>query len=609
MDFDTIDTTLSAGARHFLISFAVILIVAGITVGALIGTGVIKLPGNKEETECKDKGDCKAGQLCTDGKCVTGCELNNNCNAGQICYKGQCSTPPKDECAQASDCPQAQTCSDSKCVPKPCGDGCDLGYKCIGDQCIPDNPDCTATACDRGYYCDGSECVPEPEEECVGEQGTDSCTSKGPKFFCNELNQCVETKDDPPVPAPASGTTRKLRPAQIAAIAVGSILAIPSLLFMSRWVYNFRSKLNPRESKRSTGLLVAAVLTLLAIVLTGALIGTDQSDVWLIFPLILVFLGMFMAAGFEWQRYSQAKYTNEEATERVFGDVIKRSKKDLDAFNEILEKKPEAVKPKEILRAVKQAAYVQTILGSKLKYQTPLNEEENKAEIASASILDTVAQRKFPIKEYEFKVLQAYNMGLAYGYAKSTAIQTGKATQELLDRFKRKMNDASIKPDKITELVETIEDREGREGTRQKDQAKEDLDAIIAKAGGGKGFLSSLGDKESQKATRRKLQDEKELDMIEAYIKAIKTGNVFDQLSIEKELTGLKTKAGRKQANELIKESIKKSPEEDVRRELRKIKRGVKKEARKRKSTGGRAKFMRRRGGRGRALSDPFPTS
>jgi peptidoglycan-associated lipoprotein len=89
--------------------------------------------------QCRDTGDCTAGNECRNGKCgaISGfcsnrsqcaagqecianrcrpCESDGECGVGLKCMQGQCK---KAQCSTDNDCPQDKDCQNGQCVGKP----------------------------------------------------------------------------------------------------------------------------------------------------------------------------------------------------------------------------------------------------------------------------------------------------------------------------------------------------------------------------------------------------------------------------------------------------------------------------------------------------------
>lgn len=402
-------SSLTPGAKRILMSLAVVVILGAIVVGALFATGVIKLNKESQPQSCEDEKNCKAGQKCGDvngnKQCVTTCESNANCNAGLQCYNGICSVI-KDECSKDTDCPEAQACSaEKKCVPVTCSTtGCDAGFECVNDGCQPipnetclqgkecpaDRPVCQPSDANP----DTGVCVPAPQPEC----NSDECTKKGPKFFCNAFNVCVETADTPTVnPTAARDITTGLSTAQWVFVVLAGFAALFCAIEfyrIGRRTYRARGRgLSPRQRERNSGEIIAAVVALLAVIMTFLIIGFDANDNFLIIP------GIFLAAAvgllvyflFEERRLP---YTVEEV--QVKGAELQEAsydalKKDLDILDAI------AADP-DIPDTVKQDMLEQ--IGINLAYSTPYQNakdtfEDNLEKVKGlvVSIVETVKLR------------------------------------------------------------------------------------------------------------------------------------------------------------------------------------------------------------------------
>jgi peptidoglycan-associated lipoprotein len=110
--------------------------------------------------ECGRDGDCKAGFVCTDTKCVPKpeCTVNTDCSSGFKCQSQKC-VP---ECAVETDCAQGMRCKDGRCAPPP--------------ECTED------TACGTGERCQNERCVEDPTQQAA------ACTLQTVLFDFNEYS-------------------------------------------------------------------------------------------------------------------------------------------------------------------------------------------------------------------------------------------------------------------------------------------------------------------------------------------------------------------------------------------------------------------------------------
>lgn len=390
VSIDDVGSSLTPGARRMLMSLGIIVIVGAIVVGSLFASGVIKLNKDAGPQSCVDDKNCKAGQECGDvnGKkeCVTVCESNENCNEGLQCYDGVCSEI-KDECTVDSECPEAQACGTvipdagsqyRKCSPVTCNDasnaGCGAGFECVGGKCQavpnetclqgkpcpPEQPLCLPSFEDASV----GVCVPAPQPECI----SDECTKKGPKFFCNAFDVCVEAAGTPTVtPAAARDSTTGLSTAQIVFLVLASFAGIfcaVEFYRVGRRTYRktgVSPGFSPRQRERNSGEVVAAVLCLMASVISFMVIGFDASDNFLIIP------GMFLVAAVGLLVYfkieeSRTPYTKQEVQTKG-ADLAEQSyealNRDLDVLDAIAADPdiPEIVKQDLMAQIGKNLAY------------------------------------------------------------------------------------------------------------------------------------------------------------------------------------------------------------------------------------------------------------
>ncbi|MBM4353341.1 MAG: hypothetical protein FJ109_06010 [Deltaproteobacteria bacterium] len=163
--------------------------------------------------QCNDGNLCTSGDLCQEGKCVSGeavaCDDANVCTTDACDPKTGCTfVHNTNPCSDGSACTAADACQDGKCVPGPqitCNDGnsctddscnagagcqfvpnsapCDDGNVCtIGDQCAAGKCGSTGSLdCDDANVCTTDACQP------VG-----GCTHTPIDAFCDDGNVCTD---------------------------------------------------------------------------------------------------------------------------------------------------------------------------------------------------------------------------------------------------------------------------------------------------------------------------------------------------------------------------------------------------------------------------------
>ncbi|MCO4763273.1 MAG: IPT/TIG domain-containing protein [Myxococcales bacterium] len=79
---------------------------------------------------------CQTGETCTDGKCIKDSPKTCDpvCKTGQTCTDGKCIDDKPKVCTPA--CKSTELCTDGKCVAKTCNPGCGGDQKCIVDVCV-----------------------------------------------------------------------------------------------------------------------------------------------------------------------------------------------------------------------------------------------------------------------------------------------------------------------------------------------------------------------------------------------------------------------------------------------------------------------------------------
>ncbi|MCP4604009.1 MAG: OmpA family protein [Proteobacteria bacterium] len=128
-------------------------VVAMVVLGSLISGCAPKYPNcekdkhchegeycvNNQCQQCRDNGDCPAGQECQGGGCreiVGYCTQSSDCADGQICRDNRCGP-----CLTASDCKDGKVCMDGICGEAECRstEECPAGLSCVNYRCQPDS--------------------------------------------------------------------------------------------------------------------------------------------------------------------------------------------------------------------------------------------------------------------------------------------------------------------------------------------------------------------------------------------------------------------------------------------------------------------------------------
>ena len=124
-----------------------------VVLGALAGCGdKTKKPGS-----CAADKDCKAGQVCSENKCVE-CATDSQCPAGKKCSANACVAAA--ECTKDDQCPAGKVCQAGKCkacaADSECGPGgsceagaCKRANKCAKDEDCADDEDCVNGFCKK----------------------------------------------------------------------------------------------------------------------------------------------------------------------------------------------------------------------------------------------------------------------------------------------------------------------------------------------------------------------------------------------------------------------------------------------------------------------------
>lgn len=132
---------------------AVLALALAVALGALAGCGdKTKKPGS-----CNADKDCKAGQVCSENKCVE-CAADSQCPTGQKCSANACVAAA--ECTKDDQCPAGKVCQAGKCKAcasdSECGAGgsceagaCKRANKCTKDEDCADDEDCINGFCKK----------------------------------------------------------------------------------------------------------------------------------------------------------------------------------------------------------------------------------------------------------------------------------------------------------------------------------------------------------------------------------------------------------------------------------------------------------------------------
>ena len=121
-------------------------------------------PPKLKYPECKTDPDCtEHTQVCVAGFCKQ-CRDDGQCKAGEICRDGGC--VPKPECTADAQCQAGLKCKQEKCVPE-CSEqsaaaDCGAGRHCLAGRCAAEE-DCVADAdCGNGKACVEGRCKSAP---------------------------------------------------------------------------------------------------------------------------------------------------------------------------------------------------------------------------------------------------------------------------------------------------------------------------------------------------------------------------------------------------------------------------------------------------------------
>lgn len=129
-------------------SMLLVPLLALVAVGTACGP---KYPKCEKDEHCAAK-----GEVCVEGQCQQ-CRDDGQCKAGEQCKGGRCEIKP--ECAKDGDCTSPQVCRSGKCQTECAADGdCGSGMKCSGSRCV-DKMSCVGPSdCGAGMECKGGRC-------------------------------------------------------------------------------------------------------------------------------------------------------------------------------------------------------------------------------------------------------------------------------------------------------------------------------------------------------------------------------------------------------------------------------------------------------------------
>lgn len=166
---------------HLASSGSVVFTTAGGVGGRFVGT----FSGTLDEVAagCQSTADCAAGEICSNGTCVTSpppqCRADSDCARGEVCQSGLCVFAPQPQCTSDADCASGQVCQSGSCVtttpPPQCraDSDCASGELCQSGVCVATTPQCTSSnQCPLGWSCTRNQCVPgSTPAQCEGQQG------------------------------------------------------------------------------------------------------------------------------------------------------------------------------------------------------------------------------------------------------------------------------------------------------------------------------------------------------------------------------------------------------------------------------------------------------
>tara|TARA_B100000609_G_C17222497_1_gene441281 strand:- start:6070 stop:7968 length:1899 start_codon:yes stop_codon:yes gene_type:complete len=104
----------------------------------------------------KSKGLCVADQRCDFARCVAGCVADTDCKTGEVCEKGRCLTsdPKGSACSVDTDCAGGERCDKGKCTPGCQNDSdCKSGESCTDGRCKTSQSE-TETYCGHATDCE-----------------------------------------------------------------------------------------------------------------------------------------------------------------------------------------------------------------------------------------------------------------------------------------------------------------------------------------------------------------------------------------------------------------------------------------------------------------------
>ncbi len=171
------------------------------------GSFCVATGGADQCEQCRDDGDCAAGQACFGGQCWRGCSSSADCGAEEPnCINGVCV-----KCGSDSDC--AGNAPFDRCVNGLCVQCAASGYN--PDDCPANTPYCYSNTCEECAPTDGdSDCTApgrpycrlvnpgsaSPSYQCVQCDGGTGCDPRGATPFCGAAHTCVACLADTDCP-------------------------------------------------------------------------------------------------------------------------------------------------------------------------------------------------------------------------------------------------------------------------------------------------------------------------------------------------------------------------------------------------------------------------
>lgn len=125
-------------------------------------TALLALGCKPKYPSCKKDEHCNEGEFCVNNICQQ-CRDSGDCEAGQECMEGACRDIPG-YCTSAADCADGQICRDNRCGPCMANGDCSEGLVCLDGAC--QTPECmTEEDCPAGLSCVGYRCKPVEKVE------------------------------------------------------------------------------------------------------------------------------------------------------------------------------------------------------------------------------------------------------------------------------------------------------------------------------------------------------------------------------------------------------------------------------------------------------------